>query len=96
MPKLDYPRNSVIYKISAKHCDYVYIGCHPYNYSLEDRLDLHRNSYMRWMDGDGGYCPSFYILLYDDCKIELIERGAKNKRHMNLRRLFWCIASGHN
>ena len=93
MPKIDYPRNAVVYKISSNQCDDIYIGCHADNCSLEDRLNVHRDAYIRWMDGEAGYCTSFYIMLHDGYKIELIERGARDKKQMNLRWIFWRIAN---
>ena len=62
-----------IYKIVSDSTDKIYIGSTVK--SLEERLEVHENSYESWFNRDfeNGYLSSFEILKYGDYKILLIE-----------------------
>ena len=93
MPKIDYQNKTRIYKITSPQTSDMYIGVFSGADTLDDRLVVHKNAYVRFMDGTDSYCSSFPIIIFDDCKIELVEHyKCINKTQMNKRWIFWKIA----
>ena len=66
-------QNGKIYKIvSYENPGIVYIGSTSRRL-LCDRMKGHRTSYKQWLNGKReGYCSSYELLKFNDCKIEFI------------------------
>ena len=77
-----------IYKITSEQTDDVYIG--KTKKTLEKRLEGHRKNYRRWCNNKDDFVTSFHLLIYDDCKIELIEDNADACRESHWQRKLDC------
>jgi hypothetical protein len=60
-----------IYKISSKISGQCYIG--STTIPLNTRLNIHRSSNVRYINGKGAYISSIEVLKHGDAEIELIE-----------------------
>ena len=72
----------IIYKLTSSQTDQVYVG--KTKQKLYDRFSKHKNKYNYWLNDKGQFKSSFFLIEYDDCKIELIEE-TKN----SLREIYW-------
>ena len=75
---VDY-KNSKIYKIINDENDDEYYG--STTQPLKERLDGHKKSYKRYLNGKSEYMSSFEILKYSSCRIELVENFPCNSRY---------------
>ena len=71
-----------IYKLTSSQTNQVYVG--KTKDTLKERLKEHKSDYRRWLNGTHTFCSSYFIIEYDDCKIELIE-----KTNNSLREIHW-------
>ena len=70
-----------IYKLSSLQTNQVYVGK---TNNLKDRFQCHKDHYKNWLNGTHEFCSSYFLMEYDDCKIEFIE-GTNN----SLREIHW-------
>jgi len=76
--------NSKIYKITSPQIDKIYIGSTTKN--LNERLRGHKKSLKNYNKGIYSYITSFEIIIFNDCKIELIEEFPCNsKKELRIR-----------
>lgn len=78
-----------IYKIVSNKGDKIYIGsCYSSKY-ISDRMGAHRQGYLKYKAGIGGYCSSYELFdLYgvENCSIKLIEHyKCNNKQELHAR-----------
>ena len=71
----------IIYKLTSSKTDQVYVGK---TVNLENRLKCHLNDYKQWLNGKHHFISSYFMLDYDDVKIEAIE-----KTNNSLREIYW-------
>ena len=70
-----------IYKLTSSQTDQVYIGkCK----SLNKRFNQHKCDYKLWLDDKRDFRSSFFLIEYEDVKIELIE-----ETNNFLREVYW-------
>ena len=60
-----------IYKITSEQSDDVYYGSTIK--TLKHRLSEHKGHHKHYLENKHGYITSFKIIIFDDCKIELVQ-----------------------
>ena len=81
--------------VAAPLCIEIYIGS-TIN-SLDERLQGHEQSYIKWLNSLRNYCTSSEILKYGDYSIELLEdypcssKDAKNAREGHYIKTIPCV-----
>ena len=81
-----YYNKGMIYMLTSKKTDKVYIG--SCIYSLDKLFGELKGYYRRWSQGapSSGYCSAYEILKYDDCRIELVESyPSENRKQLHSR-----------
>ena len=82
--------NGKIYKIVTAHSNEIYIGS-TIN-SLDERLQGHEQSYIKWLNSLRNYCTSYEILKYGDYSIELLEDyPCLNRYELNYREGYYQL-----
>jgi GIY-YIG catalytic domain len=64
-------RNGKIYEIISDHTKKVYIGSTVLKLNI--RLNIHKNHYKKWKQGQFDYLSSFQVVKYRDARIRLVE-----------------------
>ena len=71
-----------IYKLTSNKTNQVYVG--KTDQTLKKRFQIHKDDYNGWFKGRRDFCSSYFIMEFEDVKIELIEE-TKN----SLREIYW-------
>ena len=75
-----------IYKITSSRTNKVYVG--STTRELKDRFREHKNDYKRYLNDKFHFISSFEIMIFQDCKIELIE-NCSTKNELQNREDYW-------
>ena len=77
-----------IYKLTSSQTDQVYVGkCK----SLKDRFKNHKDHYTSWLNDRFEFRSSYFLMEYEDVKIELIEETKNSLREIHwIRKLNSC------
>jgi len=71
-----------IYKLTSSHTDQVYVG--KTKETLNRRFCKHKCDYKLWRDDRREFRSSYFLMEYEDVKIELIE-----ETNNSLREIYW-------
>lgn len=83
-------QNSKIYMIIGKKTNKIYIG--STTYSLEHRLEGHKDDYKKWFQGNTKYVSSYKILRTGDSQIILLEKyPCQTKKELHKRETQWIL-----
>ena len=72
----------IIYKLTSSQTDDIYVG--KTKQTLEERFKDHKDDYTGWLDGRRPFKSSYFLMEYQDVKIELIE-----ETNNSLREIYW-------